>query len=77
MAIDTREKRQSAAGISFYAMPPSVTMNVAKDREWRQEAGWGYSGIAAQTPVADSGDMMMMRVGLWLFMIYGALDAGS
>ena len=46
MAIDTREKRQAAAVISFYFMGPNVTPNAAQDVEWRQEAGWGYPGIA-------------------------------
>lgn len=52
MALDTREKRQSAAVISHYFMGPNVTPNVGKDAEWRQEAGWGYAGIAAGAPVA-------------------------
>ena len=47
MAIDTREKRQSAAWVSCYLVGVSVLPDLAKDREWRQAAGWGYSGIAA------------------------------
>lgn len=46
MAIDTAEKRRSVAGIPFW-IGLGVTPNVAKDAEWRQQAGWGYSGIAA------------------------------
>ncbi len=46
MAIDNREKRQSCAAIGT-VMPPSVTPNSGKDQEWRQQAGWGYSGILA------------------------------
>lgn len=46
MAIDTAEKRRSVAGIPFFIFL-GVTPNVAKDAEWRQQAGWGYSGIAA------------------------------
>lgn len=28
---------------------PSVTPNASKDQEWRQQAGWTYSGILAAT----------------------------
>ena len=52
MAIDTREKRQSVIAISFYPMGPSVTPNAAQDQEWRQQAGYGYSGVAAAAPQA-------------------------
>ena len=44
--IDTAEKRRSAAGVPFW-VGLGVTPNVAKDAEWRQQAGWGYSGISA------------------------------
>lgn len=47
MAIDTAEKRRSAAGIGFYGLPVAVTPNASKDQEWRQQAGWSYSGIEA------------------------------
>ncbi len=33
-----------------------VTNDGTPGIEWRQEAGWGYSGIAAATPIPDSGD---------------------
>ena len=46
MAIDTVEKRRSVAGIAYWLFL-GVTPNVAKDAEWRQQSGWGYSGIAA------------------------------
>jgi hypothetical protein len=42
-AIDSAEKRRSISGIPF--LMPGVTPNIAKDQEWRQEAGWCYSGI--------------------------------
>ena len=47
MAIDSAEKRRSAAHVGS-RRGPGVTPNVLKDAEWRQQAGWGYSGIAAQ-----------------------------
>ena len=50
MAIDSREKRASVVGINRLA-GPSVTPNSAKDKEWRQEVGYSYSGIAADAPV--------------------------
>lgn len=46
MAIDSAEKRRSISGI-IIPMLPGVTPNASKDAEWRQEAGWSYSGIAA------------------------------
>lgn len=46
MAIDSAEKRKSVAGVAFFIFL-GVTPNVGKDAEWRQQAGWGYSGIAA------------------------------
>lgn len=45
MAIDTAEKRRSIVGIITGYMPVGVTPNLAKDLQWRQEAGWGYPGI--------------------------------
>jgi len=47
MAIDTAERRRSAAGVAFLPLTPGVTPNAAKDQEWRQQAGWSYSGILA------------------------------
>lgn len=46
MAIDSREKRQSLA--NRMPLPPTVTPNASKDKEWRQEAGWGYPGVVPQ-----------------------------
>ena len=46
MAIDSREKRASIVGIN-YVSGPSPTPNATKDQEWRQEVGYGYSGILA------------------------------
>lgn len=46
MAIDTAEKRRSLSGIQTTLLP-GVTPNAGKDQEWRQESGWGYSGILA------------------------------
>lgn len=55
MPIDTAEKRRSLSGIQ-HSLVPGITPNAAKDQEWRQEAGWSYSGIlagaAAALPVA-------------------------
>jgi hypothetical protein len=51
MAIDTAEKRRSVAGLPFHPLGVGVTPNASKDIEWRQQAGWGYSGIAATVVV--------------------------
>lgn len=56
MAIDTREKRQSAAHIGMeHWFGADVTPNVAKDAGWRQQVAYSYSGIAADSPVAATG----------------------
>lgn len=47
MAIDSAEKRKSAANVSFWAGGVGVTPNSSMDVEWRQQAGWGYSGIGS------------------------------
>lgn len=44
MAIDDAEKRKSASGIQV-SLIAGVTPNSSKDQEWRQQSGWGYSGI--------------------------------
>jgi hypothetical protein len=38
--------RRNKAGLPFLPLTPSVTPNVDKDAAWRQQVGWGYSGIA-------------------------------
>ena len=45
--LDNREKRQSASGIAGPPFIAGVTPNASADAEWRQQAGWSYSGIAA------------------------------
>lgn len=54
MAIDSAEKRRSISGIHFIG-GPGVTPNSGKDQEWRQEVGYGYSGIAAAGGPAGGG----------------------
>lgn len=59
MAIDTAEKRRSVAGIPFFPLGPGVTPNASPDQEWRQQVGWGYSGIlAAEAVVAVIGSVV-------------------
>lgn len=53
MAIDTAEKRRSASGVPFLPLGPGVTPNATKDHEWRQQVGWGYSGIVVAIPAPD------------------------
>lgn len=50
MAIDSAEKRRSAAGAGVVTLLPGVTPNASKPVAWRQQAAWGYSGIAAGEP---------------------------
>ena len=55
MAIDDAEKRKSASQTLTGLFGPGVTSNASKDSQWRQQSGWGYSGIAAQTPTIGGG----------------------
>ena len=66
MAIDSAEKRKSAVGISLYASGPGVTPNASPDQEWRQEAGYSYSGIAAASPAGGlpPGSLALLGVGI-------------
>jgi len=45
MAIDSAEDRRSAAVVGLVHHAPGITVNVSHDVEWRQQSGWGYSGI--------------------------------
>ena len=52
--LGSAEKRASAAWVIIPLMP-GITVNSAKDQEWRQQSGWSYSGIAAGPPVVVTG----------------------
>jgi len=54
MAIDSAEKRRSLVGIITGVMSIGVTPNASKDKEWRQQSGWGYSGIVPNGDVAPT-----------------------
>ncbi len=51
MPIDTAAKRKSAAATIGPPWLPGVTPNASKPVAWRQQAGWGYSGIAVTDEV--------------------------
>lgn len=59
MSIDTAAKRRSAAGIPFLPLGPGVTPDATPGQEWRQQAGWGYSGILAGSPVTIVGEVVL------------------
>jgi hypothetical protein len=63
--IDTAANRRSAAGVPFLPVGPGVTPDAGKPAAWRQQAGWGYSGIpAAQaTPTAANPGGVFRRLG--------------
>ncbi len=63
MAIDTAEKRRSAANVDGLGAP-GVTPNASKDQEWRQQSGWGYSGILASAPVAFFQEIILFDVAI-------------
>lgn len=52
MAIDSAEKRRSAAGIPFWPLSPGVTPNADTDAEWRFEVAWSYGGLEASVEPA-------------------------
>lgn len=52
MAIDTAAKRQNVAGMPCLPLGPGVTPDAAKPVAWRQQAGWGYGGIAVSEAAA-------------------------
>lgn len=51
MAIDTAAKRRSVSGITY--LVPGVTPNASKPVAWRQQSGWGYSGIEPGEPAEE------------------------
>lgn len=57
MAIDTAQKRKSAAVVGMVFMIPGVTPFALQDEEWRQEAAWGYSGILVNVPIITEDEM--------------------
>ena len=63
MAIDSKEKRASIIGIN-YISGPSPIPTAAKDQEWRQEVGFGYSGIlVAAAAAVVSGIKRLLLLG--------------
>lgn len=55
MAIDTAQDRRSVAGVHLQPAGPGVTPDATPGLEWRQEAGYGYSGVAVETPETTGG----------------------
>lgn len=51
MPIDSAEDRRAAAGVGAHPLGPAVTPNAGHDGEWRQQAGYGYSGILVSAAV--------------------------
>lgn len=62
MAIDNAEKRKALSGIQV-TLSPGVTPNASTDQEWRQQSGWGYSGILADAPSVVSTVAPFAHVG--------------
>jgi len=52
MAIDTAAKRRSIPGVSFYAGLTNPVADGTIGTSDRQHTGYGYVGIAADTPPA-------------------------
>lgn len=68
MAIDSAPKRKSVAGLPFHIFGPGVTPDSTPGQEWRQQVGWGYSGILAdetQIPavIYDGAQGYMLHTG--------------
>ena len=64
MAIDSKEKRASIVGIN-YMSGPSPIPTAAKDQEWRQEVGYGYSGILAGAVAVVLGRRKGLLLGVY------------
>jgi hypothetical protein len=47
MAIDSAQKRASAAGVGFFVVGPGMTPDSTPDQFWRQTSAWSYGGILA------------------------------
>ena len=62
MAIDSADKRRSASGVAFLPLGPGVTPDSTKPEAWRQQAGWGYSGIPTG-PFVGTGQIV---TAVWL-----------
>lgn len=66
MPIDTAAKRRSISGIWTGFMPVSVTPDASKGATWRQDAGWGYQGIAVgDTPPPPTPSPSVDPGGIW------------
>lgn len=61
MAIDTAEKRRAASGVIFLPWGPGVTPDVAKDAEWRRQAGWSYT---IEAVVTTAGGLIGVKLDL-------------
>jgi hypothetical protein len=61
--INTAVKRRSISSLTGPALVPGVTPDVSKGQEWRQSAGWGYSGLPGDDPVVGTGASVRARVG--------------
>jgi hypothetical protein len=46
MAVDSSEKRLSAAGVPFLPLGLGVTPDATPGIEWRFQVAWLYSGVA-------------------------------
>ena len=68
MAIDTRERRQAVASLTY--LGPNVTPNATPDQEWRQEVGWGYPGILAGVDTFTPGSDMNTTLREYLNDLY-------
>ena len=55
MPIDTAAKRRSASGVGHRIGGRGVTPDASEPAAWRQQAGWGYSGIPAGESAPEPG----------------------
>lgn len=67
MPIDTASKRRSASGVGHRIGGRGITPDSSKPAAWRQQAGWGYSGISAEegeeeTPGLPGGRVIVAAV---------------
>lgn len=60
MAIDSEQKRKSAATVAMIWNGPSVVPDGTINQADRQHIGWSYSGIAAGAPPGANSMPMAM-----------------
>lgn len=71
--IDTAAKRRSASGVGRRPGGRGITPDSSKPAAWRQQVGWGYSGIAAGAAAGSADPRVLAAVSLAGLVSHAAL----